>query len=226
MWLKRIIERIFKPSPGELAAREAERLWALDVYDPPKGSKAPYAARSLEVINAILEAAGWKWAGPYLGNGSPQWCGLFAATCWRKAGIDPRWLATFWASTLRLSYWFRYKAWNGSSAGKDTGRMWLAVTPGMTPDRLVMPDGSRPQRGDIVVVGDGNPVEGDHITVLVGFDAATGVFHTISGNGVGIGPDGKRREGIVKTDYRAEQKGYRVLYVYRPGSGDMLKAAS
>lgn len=219
-WLSRILNLFTGRDPlaraGELAIAEAERLWSLDVYDPSKFDKTARANRSREVINDILIAAGWHWATPYMGNGPPQWCGLFAAKCWRVAGIDPRWLATFWASTLRLASWVRYRKWNSTSAGVKPelgGRMFMRGTD------AAFPDGSQPRAGDVVIVGNGTPAEGDHITLLVSREGD--VWHTISGNGGGLGPDGRRREGIVKTDYRVDGKGYRVLWVMRPGLADL-----
>lgn len=202
---------------GELAIEEAERLWLLDVYDPPKSDKSPQADHSRAVISEIVASAGWSWATPYAGNHATEWCGMFAARCWRTAGLDPRWLATFWASTLRMAKWFRYAKWNETSAGtkpKTGGRMFMRGTD------AEFPNGTQPRAGDIVVVGDGIPGQGDHITLLVGREG--NVWRTISGNGGGIGPDGKRREGIVKASYRATGTGYRVLWVYRPGLDDLL----
>lgn len=228
-WIDQVVSWFVRRDPlkraGEIAAAEAERMWQLDIIDPPKGATSEQAKRSLIVINEILAASGWAWAGPYKGNGPPQWCGLFAATCWRRAGLDPKWLATFWASTLRLSYWIRYKAWNGTSAGKrpEAGaRMVISVDRDTRPEDLVFADGSAPRRGDIVIVGDGTPTEGDHITVLTAFDAVSGVFTTISGNGGGVGPRGDRREGVSLRDYVARPaSGYRVLWVMRPGAEDL-----
>lgn len=206
---------------GELAASEAERLWALDIIDPPKGSKDPRARLSLETINEILHETGWSWAGPYLGNGSPQWCGLFAGKCWRAAGLDPKWLATFWASTIRLDNWAKGEHWNGTKAGGPRPMITLRRT--SKPRDCVFPDGSVPRRGDVVVVGDGNPVQGDHITICVAYDPATGIITTISGNGGGAGPDGRLREGISKRNYRVGSvDGYTVLRVYRPIVSDLL----
>ncbi len=213
-WLSSLIAWFTKQDPltraGELAAQEAERLWALDVIDPP-GPINKQAIESLAIINQILNDAGWVWV-TYTKNGPPQWCGMFAAACWRKAGLSPSWLATFWASTLRLSYWIRGKSWNGTRAGGPRLEMDLAT--------LKFPDGSGPRRGDIVVVGDGNPPEGDHICVLVGY--LGGIFQTISGNGGGYGPRGNRREGISKRDYTLTGTGYRVLHVYRPIASDLV----
>lgn len=198
---------------GELAVAEALRMWAVDVYDPRHADESENAKRCKRIIGDIITHAGWNWAltdGEYLGNGPPQWCGLFAASCWRVAGIDPLWLATFWASTARLASWIRYRDWNGKDAGSGTGR-------------LVMRGGDttfEPRAGDVVIVGDGTPEEGDHITLLLTREGDD--WHTISGNGGGVGPTGKPREGISKQTYHVNRGGYRVLWVMRPGVGDLL----
>ncbi len=225
-WLAMIVDWFARRDPlaraGELAVAEAERMFVLDVVDPPAGDRRPLAALWLAIINDIIHRAGWTWI-RYRGNerGAAQWCGHFAAACWRTAGIDPKWLATFWASTLRLAAWARYRKWNETSAGvkpATAARMLIGVGAG----ERAFPDGSLPRAGDIVIVGDGTPIEGDHITLLISYDPVAGAWHTISGNGGGVGPDGKRREGIVKTDYKATGPGYRVLWVLRPGEGDLL----
>ncbi len=202
---------------GKRAAAEAERLWALDVYDPRVADETENGKRCKAIIGDIITHAGWNWSlpdGNYLGNGPPQWCGLFAASCWRKAGIDPQWLATFWASTLRMAKWFRYEDWEGKGAGSRGGRMIMRGTD------TTFPDGTAPRAGDIVIVGDGTPTAGDHITLLVKY--APSVFTTISGNGGGVGPTGKPREGISRQDYFPTRGGYRVLWVARPGVEDLL----
>ncbi len=227
-WLDTIVAWFARRDPltraGELAAAEAVRLWRLDVYDPPKGDRSIGAMASLVVINDVIQRGGWTWVN-YEGNGSPQWCGLFAGACWRTAGIDPKWLATFWASTLRLSRWIRYTDWNSTTAGKrpvSGGRMVLKLERDMPPAKMLMPDGTPPRAGDLVIVGDGKPVEGDHINVLLSFNVQTGIYETISGNGAGLGPDNLRREGIVRRNYVAHAtSGYGVLWVMRPGAADL-----
>jgi len=202
---------------GERAVAEAQRLWSLDVYDPRVADDTENGKRCKAIISDIVRDAGWTWAVPYRGDGAVQWCGMFAAACWRTAGIDPQWLATFWASTLRMATWFRYRDWNETSAGDrpaSGGRMIMRGTD------ATFPDGTLPRAGDIVIVGDGTPAEGDHITLLERYSPS--VFHTVSGNGGGEGPVGKRREGISKADYFATRGGYRVLWVARPGVGDLL----
>ena len=207
---------------GKRAAAEAERLWQLDVYDPKIGDQAPRAKFCLQIINDIIHKAGWTWI-KYLGDGPPQWCGLFAAACWLVAGIDPKWLATFWASTLRLESWAEGHPWNGTPAGGP--RPFIKMNSKSKPEECKFPDGSLPRAGDIVVVGDETPKEGDHICVVMSFDPATGVFVTISGNGGGDGPTGEKRQGISKAEYKIGAPGYHPLRVYRPLSNDMSKQA-
>lgn len=210
---------------GSLAAAEAERLWCLDVFDPPIGSKHPRADECLKIIEDIIKTAGWSFALPYLGDGPPQWCGMFAAKCWAAAGHDPSWFATYWVSTYRLLLWARYKRFSSEPRYKQNP----PPAPGID-RRLLVEIINRnsfsvvePQRGDIVIVGDGDPDEGDHITINMGYDAARGTFDTISGNGGGVGPHGDKRQGISRRTYTIGQAGYRPLWLIRPATtGDLL----
>lgn len=207
---------------GVRAMDYLEALWRQDVYDPRRGDTSANAERCREIIAGIVTRAGWGWAltdGAYVGP-DPQWCGLTMADAWRAAGLDRHWFATFWASTLRMAKWFRYEDWNGTSAGAKPpsgGRMIIRGT------EAQFPDGTQPRRGDIVIVGDGTPAEGDHITGLL--DRVGDDWLTLSGNGGGIGPTGKPREGISKQTYHVHRGGYRVLWVARPGVGDLIAAA-
>ncbi len=203
---------------GRAAAAEAERLWHLDVFDPPIGSKAPRAAFCLAEIEDIIEVNGWGWALPYRGDGPPQWCGMFAGACWIPAGLDDSWLPTYFASTHRLSCWGTYQRFD--SKGKQNPkpgagverRLYIDLTKPLPPDVT-------PRRGDIVIVGDGDPTVGDHVTICVGFDGAG--FDTISGNGGGAGPNGDTRQGISRRTYFIGQKGYKPLWLVRPATGDL-----
>lgn len=206
---------------GELALAEAERLWNLDVYDPPIGDKRPRAAECLAVIEGVIKASGWGFATPYLGNGPPQWCGLFAGACWRKAGLNPSWLATYWASTYRLGLFATYQKFDQKHPNpppKDTTDRRLFGQ--LARDRLLLP--FTPRAGDVVIVGDGEPSFGDHITLCVSYDAAKRTFDTISGNGGGAGPKGDKREGISRRTYSIDSIGYRAMFVLRPAFGDLL----
>jgi hypothetical protein len=204
---------------GERAMDYLEALWRRDVYDPRRGDASENAERCRAIIAGIVARVGWGWAlkdGVYVGP-EPQWCGLTQADAWREAGIDPQWLATFWASTLRMAKWFRYEDWNGKSAGVRPAIGARMIVPGGAGG---FPDGSPFRRGDVVIVGDGNPAEGDHITGLL--ERTGDDFATLSGNGGGVGPTGKPREGISKQTYHVNRGGYRVLWVARPGVGDLL----
>lgn len=227
MWLLEMLSRWVKGYPvqtaGSLAVAEAQRLWSLDVIDPRRTDTSTRAVQSRAVIDEILRASGWTWEIPYKGDGQVEWCGLFAAACWRRAGIDPRWLATFWASTLRLSSWFQGKHWNGAPAGGPRPHVFLDAS--SKPSACRLNDTSIPRPGDIVIVGDGSPAAGDHITLCESYDAATGTFRTLSGNGGGIGPDGRRRQGVVRADFKVGGGGYCVRLVGRPLPGDLLPRA-
>lgn len=205
---------------GQLAAAAAERAWKLDIFDPPKNSKHHRAPECLGVINGIIRRAGWSFATPYRGNGQPQWCGMFGADCWRDAGIDPTWFATYWASTYRLLLWARYKRFSATSkanhAPSDANdrRLVVNLETGLVE---VMP-----RAGDIIIVGDGEPDEGDHITVAMGYNEQTFAIDTISGNGGGVGPRGDRREGISRKTYTIGSSGYRPMWLVRPAFGDLV----
>ena len=205
---------------GKRVAAEAERMWKLDIFDPPIGSTHPRASECLGVIAGIIRRNGWDWALPYRGNGPPQWCGMFAGDCWREAGLDPSWLATYFASTYRLTLWSTYQKFDQKSkpnpkpaAGAPrrlqadlTARGW---------DEYV-----EPRAGDIIIVGDGDPRVGDHVTVCMSY--WKGVFDTISGNGGGVGPKGDKREGISRRSYAIGQTGYKPLWLIRPSVSDLL----
>ncbi len=206
---------------GELAAAAALKLWTLDVYDPPHGDTRARTPECLAVINDIIVANGWGGNVKYAGNGPPQWCGMFAGKCWRDAGLDPSWLASYWASAFRLGLWARYQRFSASSKANpiprepQDRRRIAALTPRKDP---LFP----PRAGDIVIVGDGDPTEGDHVTINVGYDPSRRIFDTISGNGGGVGPRGDKREGISRREYAIDYGGYRAMFVVRPGFGDLM----
>lgn len=204
---------------GQRAVTEAERLFLLDVYDPSRADHTPRGEHSRMVISNILTASGWTWLVPYAGNGAVEWCGLFAGACWRAAGLDPKWLATYWASTLRLTMWARYRSWNAKHPNPEpTDARDRRLLAELDARSTSLPFDPRP--GDVLVVGDGSPVDGDHITIVTGYDSGT--FETISGNGGGLGPDGRRREGIVRRDFRLGGAGYCARRLIRPAFGDLM----
>lgn len=204
---------------GKRAAAEAERLWKMDIIDPPIGSKDPRASYSLATINSIIRRNGWTWALPYRGNGQPQWCGMTAGWCWSEAGLDPTWLSTYFASTYRLQLWATYQKFDQKGKPNPLSQE--------QPRRLCvnlmqpLPVHVTPRAGDIVIVGDGEPLFGDHVTICVSY--ANGLIDTISGNGGGRGPKGDAREGISRRAFAIGQtKGYRPMWLIRPGIEDLL----
>jgi hypothetical protein len=206
---------------GKLAAVEAVRMWELDVFDPPIGSAHDRAGFCLSVIEQIIKANGWSWVLPYKGNGQPQWCGMFDGACWRAAGLDPAWLASYFASTYRLHLWATYQKFDRKSKANprpsEGPRLCVDLSRGL-------PEGVTPRAGDIVIVGDGDPRVGDHATLLIAYDERDGTFDTISGNGGGYGPKGNKREGISRKEYvRTDALGkYRAMWLIRPAVGDLL----
>jgi hypothetical protein len=201
---------------GKAAVAEAARLWSSDICDPQRSDHTPRGEHSRKAIQSIVNAGGWTWLN-YRGDRDVEWCGLFAAACWRVAGLNPKWFATFWASTYRLDRWCRYQDFNDTKNPK----------PASGPYRLIanLDSGSKslpfePRAGDILMVGDGIPAFGDHITLVESY--ADGVFRTIEGNGNGLGPDGKRRQGVVRATRNLGGSGYCARRLIRPAPGDLV----
>ncbi len=208
---------------GELAVQEALRLWNLDIYDPAKSDKSPHANESRSHINDMLKACGWTWEVPYLGDAQMEWCGIFAGACWRAAGLDPKWLATYFPSTYRLDVWARYRTFNDKNPNpRPTSDHRLLAE--LNAHSTTLP--FEPRAGDIVMIGDGWPSMGDHITIAESYDPETRLFKTIEGNGSGLGPSGKRRQGVVRAERHVGGDGYCVRRIIRPGFGDLLAEAS
>ncbi len=220
---------------GKAAIAEGLRLWHLDVIDPlPADLAAPLstpsrqlahtrALESRKLIDSIMVAAGWGFDTPYKGNRvGREWCGFFAAACWHAAGIDPKWLAPFWASTLRLRNWVTYRPWNDYANPRPAPNAPRRLSARLDERSTIASLPFAVREGDIVIVGDGTPAEGEHICLAMGVDVARNAVLTVEGNGVGIGPDGKHREGVVTGVRRLGGAGRRVLWIYRPAPSDLL----
>ena len=204
---------------GRAAITEAARLWSSDVFDPPRNDHSPRAQASRKAIEGIVHAGGWTWL-DYRGDGDVEWCGLFAAACWRAAGIDPRWLATYFASTYRLDLWARYRSFNAKTPNdRPAHGPWRHVA-NLDRASKVLP--WEPRAGDVLMIGDGSPEFGDHICLVESYDASRRVFATIEGNGIGIGPDGHRRQGIVRGARHLGGTGYCARRLIRPAPRDLL----
>lgn len=206
---------------GQKALDEALRLFNLDVYDPPANMTGVGADRSRKVIDEILTTAGWVWEVPFKGPSAVEWCGLFAAACWHAAGIDDKWLATYFASTYRLDLWGRYETFNTTHPNPkpaDGSPLRLMACLNQASSSLPF----QPMPGDILMIGDGTPPMGQHITLVESYDPVAKVFTTISGNGAGTGPDGKHRVGIVRAQAHLGGGGYCARRLIRPAASDVV----
>ncbi len=188
---------------GERAVRRLIDLWSLDVFDPKASDKSEAAERNRKLIDAIVRSdagAGWNWLDPYRGDGAPgnpEWCGMTAAFGYgAELPLDTR--RTWFPSCYRLDRWARYEALDDKHPNKKPAqgpyRMLCELDEHSTPKDLTF----TPRAGDIAIVGDGRPVWGDHVTMVVSYDASTGTLHTIEGNGSGMFSNGTRGHGIVK----------------------------
>jgi len=208
---------------GQRALAAARRDWNLDIFDPPRASKHPRASECCDYITGVIQRNGWGFAlprGRYVGNGPPQWCGMAAGDWWREAGLDPRWLAGWFASSLRLHAWAEYETnpVNGAKNPRPTNddlRLCSHLTHGASPS-------FEPQEGDILIVGDGTPKDGDHITMVAAWHPERRSFTTISGNGGGYGPRGDSRQGVSVREYFIDRGAFRAMFLMRPAFGDLL----
>lgn len=207
---------------GHAAVAEGMRLWNLDVFDPRASDMTERAVASRNAIDDVLAAGGWTWQVPYRGDGQVEWCGLFVAACWRATGIDPKWLATYFASTYRLDTWARYRTFNAKHPNPKPATGPYRLLAELTLESVRLP--FEPRAGDILTIGDGNPLAGDHICLVRSFDPARRVFLTVEGNGTGLGPDGKRRQGIVTTERRLGGDGFCARRLIRPAPSDLERA--
>lgn len=203
---------------GELVAKMAEKLWEQDVYDPEPGDKAINAVRCKTVISQFTVACNW---GPYEGNHSVEWCAMFAMYCWHKAAnLDAKWLAHFSQSTYRLWAWANYLDFDGHKNPKPVFSTPLEEPFRTYTDLRESQDyRTTVQRGDIVIVGDGNPKTGDHVTVAV--EVFKDHIVTISGNGGGTNSKGKNNNGISKKTYTRGASGYAPMFLVVPAFGDL-----
>lgn len=157
---------------GARAVQYALAYFNRNIIDPEMEDYSPLAIGSRVAIDEMLTTVRWTWEVPYNGNPQIAWCIIFVASCWAKAGLDPIWLQSYFASTLRLMTWARYARWDAKSPAN--------VRPAAGPFRLVADCNRdtttlpfRPRAGDIVIVGrDNDPPEGRHGRRGVGLEPA------------------------------------------------------
>lgn len=204
---------------GRAAVAKAVEYWSRDIIDPARNDYSPRAVVSRAAINEIVHAGGWTWI-DYRGDGDLEWCGLFVATCWRAAGLDPKWLAAYFSSTYRLDLWARYRDFDEKRPNpKPVTGPWRLLAE-LDRDSTTLP--FAPRAGDILMIGDGQPRSSDHICLVESFDPERRVFQTIEGNGIGLGPDGKRRQGVVRATRYLGGGGYCARRLIRPAPSDLL----
>ena len=214
---------------GKLAVVEALRLWSLDIEDPRHTNKTAEAERWREIIDDIVRGstgAGWGWLDRYKGDGAvgnTQWCGMFAAKCWSAwTPLDLR--KTWFPSTYRLDLWARYEDLSDlkhKNPRPKSGPFRLYARF----DEHAVSTPFEPQAGDILLVGDGRPGYGDHVCLVERYDAKKRMFYTVEGNGVGRGPKGNRRQGIVRAERPLGAKtghGYIARRLIRLSPTDLL----
>lgn len=185
---------------GRAALAEADRLWALNIYDPAPSDATARGLFCKHTIESLIAACGWTWALPYLGHdkaasGTLEWCGLFAGACWVKAGLKPAIAKTWLASTYRIDAFGSYTALDAQHPNPRPTDGPLRMMATLNEHSTELP--WQPQAGDILTIGPSG--YGQHITVVDHYDAEHKLFYVVSGNGVGIGPDGKKMWGVVKS---------------------------
>ncbi len=202
----RAVELLVKKPAPDLEARGREAIdaaadgWHFAVHDPKRGDKSGDADRSRKMIDAFIHRGlGWTWEPPYAGDGDFEWCGAFAAYCWLS--IKPALRKQYFASTYRLDRYARYGSVNGEK-NRGTGRLLAELDEHST----TLP--WEPRAGDILTIGPAGSGYGKHVCLVESYDAAQRAFRTIEGNGVGMMPNGTRRQGVVKGFRRLGTKGH------------------
>lgn len=206
---------------GRVALAEAQRLFASDIWDPPASDHRDVAERWRTAITDMIagdRGLGWTSEGRYAGDGDYEWCGAFAASCWSRAGLPLATRKRSWSSCYRLQRWASCRP-GADGAPNQPPKIGTRLCVALDEHSRALPVGVVPQAGDVLIVGDGVPAFGDHITLVESFDGRA--FHTIEGNGTGTGPDGKRRQGVVRGVRPLGGPGYCGRWLIRPAVGDL-----
>jgi hypothetical protein len=228
---------------GERALERAIAAWKRDIIDPPGKSLHDPAfepdrteidsyIRHGVLMGGVSNPKSFK----YTKDGDYEWCGAFAAHCWEPFVHDDL-RQLYFPSTYRLDCYGRYLAGfqtpNAQAVAKKypkpldekSARKHMRLTHMSSVEEV---NQFAPRAGDILLVGTtGGAAYGTHITLVESWDPVKKVFNTVEGNGTGLGPDGKRRQGVVKAvrplGPPAPTKIYHALRLIRPGIGDISK---
>ena len=187
---------------GVIALSVAKRGWLTSIIDPPS-SDATYAAsrRRIDAMIRTPDGLDWSWLSPYSRRNDFAWCGAFASSAWRAAGLALHWRRDFFSSTYRLDLWGRYLPFEGTinpRPARGPYRKWLALDERTRPSAAAFDPDDPPRAGDLLLVGPAGSDFGSHVTMVESYDASNGVFTTIEGNGVGAWPSGARVRGVVR----------------------------
>jgi hypothetical protein len=199
---------------GRTAIDCAESLWKVGIYDPRRSDKSEAGTTSRMYIDRMIQSGlGWTWEPAYTGDGDFEWCGAFAAHCWRAAGLNAEARKTYFASTYRLDRWARGQSVNGKPNKKPADRLLAEIDENST----ALP--WEPRAGDILLIGPAGSGYGKHICLVESY--ADGVFRTIEGNGTGLAPNGKRWQGVVRAERKLGGEGWHARRLIRPSAEDL-----
>lgn len=183
--------------------------WRKVVRDDDRG-----VAGDRDVIAGYFEATGWgRWLDEVTGGGYREtsrtsWCGQFSAAMGLRVGrylgdvsvaLDPGVARFVLVSTARLA---DRKRW--AAAGVAMPTHYRKASCGLQLQRSS--DGQLVEASRFVKPGvictfktsGRKPSLGDHIVLVTRFDEATGLIHTVEGNGRGELGDGSSGEGVVR----------------------------
>jgi hypothetical protein len=209
---------------GQIAVCEAKNAWCKNIVDDLNDT------RSIGLIDPLIRTdlgIGWTWEEPYRGNF--QWCGTFAAFAWRSM-IALATRRSFFSSNYRLDRWARYQSFEQTPNPRPSVgpyRSFLELDEKSTATDVLGFGGTDPRPGDILLVGGVNTAYGKHITIVESYNASSGVFTTLEGNGTGLGPNGVRQHGVVRATRRiglstgAPQTTYFARRLIRPAPADL-----
>lgn len=203
----------------------AQAEWARDIRDSRKYPDS--MARIDEYIRTDVGLL-WSWLPPYAKDGDYQWCGAFAAVCWRAAGLHQEIAKYAFSSTYRLDRWAAYRQpvakWAGQQVKipQTAAEVHQELSPfvdktvhvqdlhqaiGALRKHIRVADANNVPEisaGDILLVGKkSTPTRqrqayGGHVTIAAGPVDAVGYVPTYEGNATGIGPSGACREGVIR----------------------------
>ena len=170
-----------KPARRHLVLAAVIRLWQRGLVERSASGRA-FMAECIRSDRGL----GWTWWVP---GTTFQWCGATAA-----------WVC---ARAIGLQFLDRKHHWSSCSRLYDDRRRALGIEYATRPGATALPGDVvivGPEPGTLTRAGKTRRPWGQHITIVVAVDEE-GAW-CIGGNQVGVGPTGKRFEGVTLTKYR------------------------